>query len=197
MGKDSFASTTPSTTQTNNSIVTSSLANDESFYCGFVTHVASATLLIGAVGSLASSIILAALLKAGAEPEHCFLVGIILCSYVFLVLGWSVRMPSLYWLFLLINPLVICLCGFFCAYPALNTFLSPKYYEEDNFQENTRKQLLIQVKKSLRMLELIASIFAILILGYFQSIVFRAHNWLQKINKQEDQQIVYFNEQNI
>jgi len=47
------------------------------------------------------------------------------------------------------------------------------------------------------MLELIASIFAILILGYFQSIVFRAHNWLQKINKQEDQQIVYFNEQNI
>ncbi|KAL7074091.1 hypothetical protein ACQ4LE_006497 [Meloidogyne hapla] len=194
MGKDSFASTTLSTTPTNNS--TSSLANDERFYCGFITHVASATLLIGAVGSLASSIVLASLLKAGAEPENCFLAGIILCSYVFLVLGWSVRMASLYWLFLLINPLVMCLCGFFCAYPALNTFLSPKY-EENIYEENTRKQLIIQVKKSLRMLELISSIFSILILGYFQSIVFRAHNWLQKMNKQEEQQIVYFNEQNI
>uniref|UniRef100_A0A1I8BJE1 Transmembrane protein n=1 Tax=Meloidogyne hapla TaxID=6305 RepID=A0A1I8BJE1_MELHA len=167
MGKDSFASTTLSTTPTNNS--TSSLANDERFYCGFITHVASATLLIGAVGSLASSIVLASLLKAGAEPENCFLAGI---------------------------PLVMCLCGFFCAYPALNTFLSPKY-EENIYEENTRKQLIIQVKKSLRMLELISSIFSILILGYFQSIVFRAHNWLQKMNKQEEQQIVYFNEQNI
>ncbi|KAF7636507.1 hypothetical protein Mgra_00004098 [Meloidogyne graminicola] len=188
MGKNSIDSSTPSTTPTIN-YSTSSLGNDEQFYCGFTLHVAIATLLIGVVGSLTSSIVLASLLKAGVNQEICFIIGIILCSYVFLIFGWSMRIPLLYWIYLLINPLIICLCLLFFTYPTLlNSFILPNN-KENNFQQNTQKQLLFQIKKSLNIMELIVSIFAILIFGYFQSIVFRAYNWLKKRNQQEEQQI--------
>jgi hypothetical protein len=57
-------------------------------------------------------------------------------------------------------------------------------------RENCKFPRKILVTQNLRLMEFAASLCGIAILAYFQSIVFRAHNWQRKQNKLDEQLVI-------
>lgn len=101
------------------------------------------------------------------------------------------------------------LTAIFCTYPSLDALLAPIVFPSEHQMDMSnlrpKQQLLLQgisicihfkfiqqflVTHSLRSMELVTSLCAIFLLGYFQSIVFRAHNWLRKQNKLDEQLVI-------
>ncbi|KAI1718928.1 hypothetical protein DdX_06042 [Ditylenchus destructor] len=156
---------------------------DDYYQVGFLTHVEKAGFVVGIAGSVTTAFLIIMMLEMQFyKMSSLVFMGIVLCAYLMVTASKYAKLPNLCWLALIINPISVALIAVVHIWPALVFVTAPDY--DDNYNDYKESVVLLNLGRTMAIMEVTLSFGAICLIAYFQSVIYRFYVWMKKQNSE-------------